>query len=218
MVCRELPRHLIAIGRRGEDESLAFFSFGTYSYILRTILLPEYYLVRRKYKRKIYLVFYLFSLRRFRSIYPHLPLAALCIGYFCRNVDSCFINHTFILFSRFEDQKHSILGLECTKIEKIILFLHFFAKIFGHMRATPSHLTTLMYLRTPPVGKHSYLAMLERIFPTFPRSYDRKMQPMPPFLPKNTLFLKKNTFFCKKIWSCPFFVVPLHPLSKRKCS
>ena len=39
------------------------------------------------------------------------------------------------------------------------------------------------------------------------------MQPMTPFLPKNTLFFKKNAFFCKNIWSCPNFVVPLHPLS-----
>ena len=29
--------------------------------------------------------------------------------------------------------------------------------------------------------KSFYLTMLERIFPTFPRSYGRKMQPMPLF-------------------------------------
>ena len=46
-----------------------------------------------------------------------------------------------------------------------------------------------------------------------PRSYGRKLQPIPPFLPQKALFLRKNAFFCKKIWSCAIFVVPLHPLS-----
>ena len=39
------------------------------------------------------------------------------------------------------------------------------------------------------------------------------MQPMTHFWPKKNDFSKKNAFFCQKIWSCPIFVVPLHPLS-----
>ena len=152
---------------------------------------------------------------KFWSIYSHLFISALRFGYFCWNFDCRLLHLGFVLFLGKKDPKHPILGLESAKIEKITQKNVFFQKIFGHMRATPSHLATLLYLRTPPVG-NSYLAMLERIFPTFPRSYGRKMQPMPSFLPQNTLFFKKNAFFCKNIWSCPFFVVPLHSLSERK--
>ena len=151
----------------------------------------------------------------FWRIHANLSFTTLCVGCVSRNFDCKFLYYLFVLFPRSEDQKHSFLGMESAKIEKITQKNVFFQKIFGHMRATPSHLATLLYLRTPPVG-NSYLAMLERIFSTFPRSYGRKMQPMPSFLPQNTLFFKKNAFFCKNIWSCPFFVVPLHSLSKRK--
>ena len=147
----------------------------------------------------------------FWRIHANLSFTTLCVGCICGNFDCKFHYDIIVLFPCSEDQKHSFLGMESAKIEKITQKNVFFQKIFGHMRATPSHLATLLYLRTPPVGNS------ERIFPTFPRSYGRKMQPMPSFLPQNTLFFKKNAFFCKNIWSCPFFVVPLHSLSKRKC-
>ena len=38
------------------------------------------------------------------------------------------------------------------------------------MRAVPLHSANHLYLRTPPVGNHSYLAMLERIFQHSPEA------------------------------------------------
>ena len=59
-------------------------------------------------------------------------------------------------------------------------------------------------------------ALVCTMFDQFPRSYGRKMQPMTSIFLKNALFLRKIAFFFKNIWSCAFFVVPLHSLSKRK--
>ena len=67
----------------------------------------------------------------------------------------------------------------------------------------------LLYLRTPPVGNNSYLAMLERIFQHSPEATFVKCS-------KYALFLSKNAFFSKKICVFAFFVVPLQPLSKKK--
>ena len=71
--------------------------------------------------------------------------------------------------------------------------IHFFLKKFAlFMRAVPLHSANHLYLRTPPVGNHSYLAMHRTNFPTFPRSYVRLMQPI------RTFFYTKIHFFLKK--------------------
>ena len=124
-----------------QNEPLAFLPLWTYHYILRCFLHIEHHFVYRKCDRKKYFIFYLFSLCRFRSIYSDLPLAALCIGCFCRNFDSYFIYPTFVLFPRFEDQKYLFLGLESAKIEKITLFFAFFCQnIWSYQKkAVPLH-------------------------------------------------------------------------------
>ena len=85
------------------------------------------------------------------------------------------------------------------------------------MRAVPLHSANHLYLRTPPVGNHSYLAMLERIFQHSPEAtflFHVNVQTIITLNAAHThFFLYKNTFFPKKICVCAFFVVPLQPLS-----
>ena len=94
------------------------------------------------------------------------------------------------------------------KHKKCIFFALFFKKICVCIRATPSHFTTLLYLRTPP---WSALCLTNS-----PEVTVAKCSPWPLFFLKKALFLRKIAFFLKNIWSCAFFVVPLHSLSKRK--
>ena len=64
------------------------------------------------------------------------------------------------------------------------------------MRAVPLHSANHLYLRTPPVGNHSYLAMHRTNFPTFPRSYVRLMQPIRIFFVQKYIFSSKNLRMC----------------------
>ena len=74
------------------------------------------------------------------------------------------------------------------------------------MRAVPLHSANHLYLRTPPVGNHSYLAMLDEFSNIPPKLRSLNAA-------HTHFFLYKNTFFPKKICVCAFFVVPLQPLS-----
>ena len=92
------------------------------------------YLLRYWNESKSYFLFSLFSVCHFRSLYPNLPQSALCFGRVGRNFNCQFLHDTFVLFPRFEDQKHPFLGMECTKTEKITKKNVFFQKIFGQFK------------------------------------------------------------------------------------
>ena len=74
------------------------------------------------------------------------------------------------------------------------------------MRATPSHLATQLYLRTPPW----LFSATQNSAPKKANSPESTVAKCSPY----ALFLYKNTFFPKKICVCAFFVVPLQPISK----
>ena len=67
------------------------------------------------------------------------------------------------------------------------------------------------YLRTV-VPSDAALCQSE-VLAQFPRSYGRKLQPIRPFLCKNTKKTRFFAFFPQKICVYAIFVVPLHPLS-----
>ena len=93
--------------------------------------------------------------------------------------------------------KSALKHKKCTFFEKNCIFFQKWSCI----RATPSHFTTLLYLRTPPWSC--------TMFDQFPRSYGRKMQPMTPIFPTKCTFFEKNCIFFQKylvmcIFCCTF--------------
>ena len=98
-----------------------------------------------------------------------------------------------ILISLYSNELHTIPpklhSLNIANTHFFHIKIHFFLKKFAlFMRDVPLHSANHLYLRTPPVGNHSYLAMHRTNFPTFPRSYVRLMQPI------RTFFIQKYIF------------------------
>ena len=70
----------------------------------------------------------------FWRIHANLSFTTLCIGCVSSNFDCKFLYYLVVLFPRSEDQKHSFLGMESAKIEKITQKNVFFQKIFGQFK------------------------------------------------------------------------------------
>ena len=65
---------------------------------------------------------------------------------------------------------------------------------------------TLLYLRTPPVGKQFLSRYARTNFPTFPRNYSREMQPI---LQYTRSFSKNGYTFCNSLPQHNYERVPI---------